>query len=94
MTKNGVATLDDLFDSCGKTGQVCDFDISDAILPSDAECLTLTLHIMETLKYLGIFGAHSPCLCYQSSAVIIIAIQHARLCFYGPPHGEYKKRKI
>jgi len=58
VTEDGVATLDDLVHYWGKDGQVCDFDITDVVLLSDADYMTLTFH-METL----ILGAHSPCLC-------------------------------
>ena len=62
VTEDGVVTLDDLIHYWGKTSQVCDFNIADVVLPSDAEYLTLTLHI-QTLKDPGILGAHSPYLC-------------------------------
>ena len=44
VTEDGVATLDDLIHYWGKTGQVCDFDIPDVILTSDAEHLMLAIH--------------------------------------------------
>ena len=43
VTEYGVATLDDLIHYRGKTSQVCDCSISDVVLPSDDEYLTLTL---------------------------------------------------
>jgi len=40
-TKNGAATFNYVFRDWGKTSLVCNINIPDVILPSDAEYLTL-----------------------------------------------------
>jgi len=51
VTENGVVTFDDVIDDWS---QVCKRDITDMMLPSDAEYLTLTFHV-KALKDPGIF---------------------------------------
>jgi len=62
VTENGVATFDDVIHNWRETSLVCSFDITDMILPSDAEYLTLTFHV-KPLNDPGIFSTHGPCLC-------------------------------
>jgi len=63
VTENGVATFDNnLYHDWREISLVCSIDITDMILPSDAEYLTLTFHV-KALKGPGIFSTHSPCLC-------------------------------
>jgi len=63
MTKNGVAMSDDVIHDCRETSLICNVDITDVILPSDAEYLMLTFHV-KALKDLGIFSMHGPWLCW------------------------------
>jgi len=63
VIKNGVVTLDDVIHDWRETSLVCNVDITDAILPSDAEYLMLTFHV-KALQHPCIFSMHGPCLCY------------------------------
>jgi len=54
-TKNGVATFADVIHDWRGTSLVCKFDITDVILPSDAE--------ISCESFQGIFSMHVPCIC-------------------------------
>jgi len=62
VTENGAATFDDVIYDWRETSLVCKVDITDVILPSVAEYLTLTIH-MKAIKDPGISSAHGPRLC-------------------------------
>jgi len=55
VTENGVATFNSMFHDWSKPVWFATFNIPDMILPSDAEYLTLALHL-ETLKDSDIFS--------------------------------------
>jgi len=59
VTKNEAATFHDVIHDWMETSLVCNIDITDMILPSDAEYLMLTFH-MKALKDPGIFSMHGP----------------------------------
>jgi len=59
VVENGVATCDDMIQDWRETSLVCNIDIMDVILSSDAEYLMLTF-CAKAHKDTGIFSTHSP----------------------------------
>jgi len=55
MTENGVTVCDTVIHEWRETSLVCNFDVTDVILPSDAEYLMLTFHV-KAFKDLGFFN--------------------------------------
>ena len=56
VSENRVAAFDNVLHDWRYANLVCCFNVSDMILPPDAEYLTLAFH-MEALKDPGIFSA-------------------------------------